>query len=234
VSTVPGSAARGGVGALVPGPPPAAGARIGLFGGSFDPIHQGHLAPVEAARAELGLERVIYLPTAIPPHKPRRGLAAPHARYAMVELALLGRPGLYASPLELTPGVPAFTADSVARFRGALPGCELYLLIGSDSFGELHRWMRWREIVAAARLVVLTRPGWEVDPAALPPEPGALASAADVADGAGEPRVHLLHSRPVEASSTRLRELLAQGEEPPPGWVPQLVVDYIRKYDLYR
>ena len=210
----------------VPGPPPAPGAKIGLFGGSFDPIHRGHIAPVEAARAELGLERVIYLPTAIPPHKPRRELAAPWARYAMVEMALLGRPGLYASPHELTPGVPAFTADSVACFRGALPRCELYLLIGSDSFAELHRWMRWREIVAAARLVVLTRPGWEVDRLALPPELSELA-----ADAA---RVHLLHSMPVEASSTRLRELLAEGEEPPPGWVPQLVVDYIRKYNLYR
>jgi nicotinate-nucleotide adenylyltransferase len=206
-------------------PPGPQGTRskVGLFGGSFDPIHRGHIAPVRAARQELGLERVIYLPTAIPPHKPRRELAPPLARYAMVELALLGEEGLYASPHELTPGVAAFTADTVVHFLRALPDCELHLLIGSDSFAELHRWMRWREIIAAARLVVLSRPGSEV--VALPAELAALAAG---------PRVHFLRSAQEESSSTRLRELLARGEEPPPGWVPRLVLDYIRKYNLYR
>ena len=80
--------------------------KLGLFGGSFDPIHRGHIEPVQAARKALGLERVIYLPTAVPPHKPGRILAPAHARYAMVEMALLEEEGLYASTFELTLGRP--------------------------------------------------------------------------------------------------------------------------------
>jgi nicotinate-nucleotide adenylyltransferase len=225
------------------------GPKVGLFGGSFDPIHRGHLLPVERARQALGLERVIYLPTAVPPHKPRRALAPPHARLAMVELALLGEEGLYASAFELTPERPAYTVDTVAHFRRELPGAELYLLIGSDSFAELDHWLHWREILDLARLAVLTRPGWEIERLALPAELAALAAEAgaagarganddakraDDADHAAGPRVHLLHLPPVEGSSTRLRELLGRGEEPPPNWVPPLVLDYIRKYNLYR
>jgi cytidyltransferase-like protein len=107
--------------------------RVGLFGGSFDPIHQGHIAPVQMARQALAIERVLYLPTAHPPHKPEHVMAPPLARYAMVELALLGQSGLYASSFELTHERPAYTIDTVAHFRRELPGCRLFLLIGSDS-----------------------------------------------------------------------------------------------------
>jgi nicotinate-nucleotide adenylyltransferase len=199
--------------------------RVGLFGGSFDPIHQGHIAPVQMARQALAIERVLYLPTAHPPHKPEHVMAPPLARYAMVELALLGQSGLYASSFELTHERPAYTIDTVAHFRRELPGCRLFLLIGSDSFIELDQWVRWREIVAAVELVVLARPGWQVGARPISPELQQLV---------GDPRVHLLQTPPVEASSTRLRELLRHGEAPPPGWVPPLVVDYIRKYTLYR
>jgi nicotinate-nucleotide adenylyltransferase len=198
--------------------------RVGLFGGSFDPIHCGHIEPVKAARRALELERVIYLPTAIPPHKPARRLAPPLARYAMVELALLREAGLYASPHELKLDRPAYTIETLEHFQRQMPAAELYLLIGSDSFLELPQWHRWRDIAAAARLVVLPRPGWELDG----PAPAALAELA----AAG--RVHVVAERPYEVSSTRLREMLARGERPPAGWMPDLVVDFADKYSLYR
>ena len=133
--------------------------KLGLFGGSFDPIHAGHVRPVQDARRALGLERVIYLPTADPPHKPDQVFAPAHARYAMVEMAILGEEGLYASPRELTPGRPAYAIDSIEAFAAEYPGAAIHLLIGSDSFGELPTWRRWRDLIAAARLVVLVRPG---------------------------------------------------------------------------
>lgn len=197
--------------------------KIGLFGGSFDPIHQGHIEPVRAARRALGLDRVIYLPTAKPPHKPGRSLAPPLARYVMVELALLHEEGLEASPHELTLERPAYTIETLEHFRRELPAAELFLLIGGDSFVDLPHWVRWREIPQVARLVVLARPGWEL--ATAPPEVAALART---------DRVILLRQQPVDVSSTRLRELLASGLPLPTGLVPDLVVRYVYKYNLYR
>ena len=201
--------------------------KVGLFGGSFDPIHRGHIDPVQEARRDLGLDRVIYLPTAKPPHKPGRVLAPAHVRYTMVELALLGEEGLYASPHELTPGRPAYTIETLEHFRREMPDAdtELFLLIGGDSFADLHLWVRFREIPGLARLVVLARPGWDFDTVPLD---------AEVAEMTRTDRVILLRQTPVDVSSTRLRELLAAGLPLPLGAVPDLVVRYLQKYDLYR
>lgn len=198
--------------------------KLGLFGGSFDPIHAGHVLPVREARRALGLDRILYLPTAHPPHKPRRRMAPPHARYAMVELALLGEEGLFASPYELTLDRPAYTVETLEHFRRLEPAADLHLLIGSDSFSDLHHWVRWREIPGLARLVVLARPGWSQEESALP---------AELQELARDERVTLLHQPPVDVSATRLRELFARGEQPPAGWVHESVVRYVQKYDLY-
>jgi nicotinate-nucleotide adenylyltransferase len=227
--------------------------RVGLFGGSFDPIHRGHIEPVQEARRLLGLERVLYLPTAVPPHKPGRHLAPALARYAMVELALLHEEGLFASAHELTPERPAYTADTLLHFQRLLPDAELHLLIGSDSFLDFPQWVRWREIVAGARLVVLARPGWDAEALAGAGPPATAAAPltgesdpgdephrlppgrrADLAGLLQDDRVQVLHQRPCEVSSTRVRELLRCGERPPSAWLPDLVVDFIHKYSLYR
>lgn len=199
--------------------------KIGLFGGSFDPIHRGHIEPVQAARRALELDRVIYLPTAVPPHKPYRVLAPALARYTMVELALLEEEGLYASAHELTLDRPAYTIETLQYFKQAMPGAELHLLIGGDSYADLDHWVRWREIVEAARLVVLTRPGWSLKDASLSVELSELARGGQVC---------FLDQPPVDISSTRLRETFARGENPPAESVPSAVVRYVHKYALYR
>ncbi|HSS77899.1 MAG TPA: nicotinate-nucleotide adenylyltransferase [Thermoanaerobaculia bacterium] len=199
--------------------------KVGLFGGSFDPIHRGHIEPVREARRQLGLERVIYLPTATPPHKPRRALAPALARFAMVELALLDEEGLFVSDHELTPDRPAYTVETLEHFRREMPEAELHLMIGGDSFADLHHWVRWPEIAAAARLVVLARPGWDLD--SIPLDPG-------VAALARTDRVLVLRQPAVDVSSTRLREQLAAGLPLAAGTVPELVVRYVHKYGLYR
>jgi nicotinate-nucleotide adenylyltransferase len=204
----------------------APGSNIGLFGGSFDPIHYGHILPVREARRALGLERVIYLPTARPPHKGDR-FASPLERWAMVELALLGEVGLYASPLELTPESPAYTVDTLEHFARLQPAAQLYLIVGADSFGDLPHWRRWRDLLELARLAVLVRPGWDAAAlvAAAPPE-----LAAAVESG----RVTWVANEPIGVSSTELRDGFAAGRLPPPGAVPEPVVKYILKYGLYR
>ena len=186
---------------------------VGVFGGSFDPIHAGHVLPVRAARERLGLDRVLYVVTADPPHKPRRALAPAWARYAMVELALLDEPGLFASALELTPGRPCYTVETLRGLRQRHPEWNLYLLLGADSFRDLETWREWREIARLARLVVLARPGVEA-PATQAP--------------------HWIADAPVDVSSTDLRVRLERGEEPSAGFLHPRVLQYVRKRDLYR
>ena len=201
--------------------------KLGLFGGSFDPIHMGHIRPVREAKRQLGLDRVVFLPTAVPPHKPGRQFASPHARYTMVELAVLREEGLEVSPLELTPEHPCYTVDTLRHFQRTCPDAELYLLVGGDGFAELDTWRHWQEIPNLSRLAVLTRSDWELAQirARLP---GAIAELA------ASDRVHFVPNEAVDISATEIRQGLASGGEPPEGAVPELVLEYIRKYSLYQ
>jgi len=199
--------------------------RVGLFGGSFDPIHAGHVAPVRAARAAFSLERVFFLPTGNPPHKSGRRFAPALARFAMVELALLGEEGLFTSTHELR-DEPSYTVETLEHFQAELPGADLHLILGSDSLAEIQSWRRWRELPRLARLVVLTRPGSEE---ALRPQ--TLAAPLRAAWETG--RVLLVEHEPVPVSATELRAVLARGEHPPAGTIHPLVLDYARKYRLY-
>lgn len=201
--------------------------RLGLFGGSFDPPHRGHIEPVRAARRALGLDRVLFLPTAQPPHKPNRRFAPAFARFAMVEMALLAEEGLYASAHELTPGAPAYTIETLEHFRRDLPGAELWLLVGADSFATLHTWRRYREIVEIVRLGLLPRPGWDLDRVE---REGAPEVVGTLADG----RARWVPGVSIDLSSTEIRAAFSRGEDPPEGALAPLVLDYVRKYALYR
>ncbi len=199
-------------------------AKLALFGGSFDPPHRGHIEPILDAVESLGLGRVIYLPTAEPPHKPERRQAPAHARFTMVELALLHEPRLFASTHELTPGRTAYTIHTLEHFWTQFQGVELFYILGADSFLSFHTWRRWREIPRLARLLVLPRPGFD-ESRFESAEAGEL-----LRDGSAQ----VLPTSRVHLSSTDLRAKLAAGEEPPAGALSPLVLDYIRKYHLYR
>jgi nicotinate-nucleotide adenylyltransferase len=201
--------------------------KVGLFGGSFDPIHYGHIRPVLEAKRKLGLDRVVFLPTAVPPHKPGRQFASPHARFAMVELAVLGEQDLFVSPLELTPDRASYTVDSLRHFRRQQEGAELFLLVGGDGFTELYTWKEWREIGRLAQIAVLTRPDWHWRDFR-DRVPAELAALADT------DRVHFIANEPVAVSATDIRHRLATGRPVSAAAVPKLVLQYISKYSLYR
>ncbi len=196
--------------------------RMGLFGGSFDPIHNGHILPVLAARELLDLDVVHYLPTACPPHKPRGTRAPALVRNTMVELALLPYPELVVSDAELDLGRTAYTVDTVERYVVENPEADLHLLLGVDSFNDLMAWRRFEELIGAVRLVVLARPGERgLDPA--------VRAAVEGARG-----FDLVRHRSVDVSSSSIRRLLARGEEVDAGLMPDAVLRYCRKYGLYR
>ncbi len=136
--------------------------RLGLYGGSFDPIHYGHVRPVLKAVERLQLDRVLYLPTAQPPHKIGTSFAPALHRFAMAELALLDHNRLQVSDFELV-GRPSYTVETLEHFKARLPDARLHLLIGSDSLAGIEGWRRWRDLFGLARIAVLRRPGWSRD-----------------------------------------------------------------------
>ena len=202
--------------------------KIGLFGGTFDPIHRGHVEPVLSAVEELGLDEVLYLPTARPPHKSHREFAPALARYAMVELALLDHDQLSVSGFEMARTRPSYAIDTVEYFRSVLPQAQLHYIVGSDAFPGLPHWHRGRELLEAVDIVVLSRPHTT---------PDELLAELDPADreALGRARVHHTKNLEVDISSTRLRQALTEDRDAElASMLHPRVLRYIRKYRLYR
>jgi len=194
---------------------------IGVFGGTFDPVHIGHLAVAEEAAEALGLERVSFIPAGIPPHKHDRTITAGEHRLAMVQLAIAGNARFAADRRELDRPGPSYTVDTLEALRRETSS-ELALIISADSFLELMSWREPRRILELARLVVAPRDGY---PAAGPDFLAAnmpdLADRATFLDG---PHLHLSAStlRARAAAGRSLRYL-----------VPDAVAAYIGDHGLY-
>lgn len=201
--------------------------RLGLYGGSFDPIHFGHIEPLSHARRVLDLDRVVYLPTARPPHKEGRRMAAARNRFTMVELALLSEQGLFASDYEMSPEANSYTIDSLEYWKGRQPDAELLLFLGSDSFLELETWHRWQDILSTAQIAILMRPGSMAADFEARMTPALTAA---LADG----RAEIVQGTPrLDISSSNIRQHLASHRTDVEKWVPPLVLEYIDKYELY-
>ena len=209
---------------------------IGLLGGSFDPVHNAHLAIAHGALALLGLERVIWLPSGVPPHRaaPSAGVAA---RLAMLGLAIAGETRFAIDPRELAKSTPAYTVDTLLDLRGECgEAAVLVLLIGSDQFTRLATWHRWQELFGLAHIAVFARPGWSLDA----DTPHALLH--EYAQRRSPPGEHWrARSRgaiidapmtPLAISSTEVRARIARGEEPR-DLLPPAVLEYISSHGLY-
>jgi nicotinate-nucleotide adenylyltransferase len=136
--------------------------RLGLFGGTFDPPHLGHLALAEWARERLRLDRVVFVPAGDPPHKRGRILTRAATRLAMTELAIAGREGFALSRIEIDREGPSYTVDTLRALRDSHPGSRWWLLIGEDSLAELSTWKEPEAIVRLATPAVAIRPGSRV------------------------------------------------------------------------
>lgn len=186
--------------------------RIALFGGTFDPIHNGHLTIAREAAQRYSLDRVLFIPAARPPHKSAATHAPYEHRYRMVELALEDESRFEASRLEAS-AQNSYSIETIERVRSSLAGHELFFLIGADAFAEIRTWHRWREVVTSVDFIVVSRPGGTYQ----------------VPDGA---RVHPLDGIDLPISSSAIREKLAAGELPAD--LPPAVLSYIQGNRLYR
>ena len=137
-------------------------ARTGVLGGSFNPIHYGHLLLADDVLESLGLDRILFVPTGVPPHKSAADLAPAADRYAMVKLAVASHPRFEVSDLELRRPGPSYTVDTLEALRR--PGGELFLIVGSETFLDLLAWREPKRIAGLARLTVVPRVGSAFDP----------------------------------------------------------------------
>lgn len=178
---------------------------IGVLGGTFDPVHNAHLAMARAALEHLGLERILWVPTGAPRYRAPARTPARH-RLAMLRIALAGEPRYAIDERELDPSHSGYTVDTLKSLGG-----HPVLILGADQYAKLETWHRWREVLELARIAVCARPGWA------PP------------DGRATP----VPMAPLDISASDIRARLARGEDVsallPPG-----VLDYIRRHGLYR
>lgn len=202
-------------------------AGIGILGGSFNPPHLAHLALAETARVALSLQRIVFVPARIPPHKQHRQLADAQARLQMVKLAIAGHEGFEVSDIELNRHGPSYSIDTVNALRDVFGQREaLYFLIGMDTLADLPNWHRIGELAKLCKFVPVDRPGTQI------PSEGELASAL----GKEEARAVLkraLHMPLMDISSTDIRRRAAEGK-PIRHLVPDAVADYIAANNLYR
>ena len=208
---------------------------VGVFGGTFNPVHYGHLRSALELVEHLDLAECRLMPSAQPPHRDAPACSADH-RAAMVELAVRGEPRLVCDRRELERDGPSYTVDSLQEMRGELgAGRSLVLVIGCDALLGLPTWHRWQSLLDLAHIVVLARPGWQL------PEDGDMGAwlarhrLADTAALRDLPcgGVHVESLRPLAISATEIRRLLESGKSAR-YLLPEQVLDYIDANTLYR
>jgi nicotinate-nucleotide adenylyltransferase len=207
--------------------------RIGILGGTLDPIHCGHMAAAVAARDAFDLSEVLVLPSRIPPHRPVQPLASPFHRFAMASLAVSGVPGLLVSDDELRQEGPSYTADTLERQHArGVAAAQIFFITGADAFAEIATWKRYPEVLELANFVVVARPGHRIDE--LPSRLPALANRMrrPGTPSGPQPSIYLLQAPTPDVSSTAVRARLERGE-PVTGLVPPLVETHIRQHRLY-
>lgn len=204
-----------------------------LMGGTYDPVHFGHLRPALEVAQALGVDRLHMVPAPSPPHRDEPGAPAAH-RVAMLERALAGQERLVLDTRELEREGPSYTVDTLAGIREHEPDRPVALVIGEDSFASLTQWHEWQRLPELAHLVVMTRPGAPRvldaalerlstrnrarDPAALRPRPAGLVLTVPVTG--------------LDISASKIRAMIGRGGNP--RWLlPDCVLDYIREYGLY-
>jgi len=210
--------------------------RVGFLGGTFNPVHLGHIAAAQAACDALALDRVLLVPSHQPPHRPLEPRVSAFHRFAMVSLAIGDSPRLAASDVELNQSGPSYTAVTLRRLHETgLTASQIFFILGTDAFAEIATWYQYPAVLDLAHFVVISRDGHSFDQvrAALPDLGGRMATPADPQDdGVGRTRIYLVSSRTPDVSSTAVRTQLAAGQDVA-GMVGAAVERHIRRHGLY-
>jgi nicotinate-nucleotide adenylyltransferase len=224
--------------------------RIGIYGGTFDPVHCGHLAVAAAVSNAFALDRIFFVPAFTPPHKRKRTISSPFHRMAMLALATADSPKMFVSTIELEAPSRPYTIETLGRLRTELQPARLFFVMGADSFGDVTSWREYEAILSEYDVVVVTRPGYpdrdaydgarsgEKAVGALAPQlrgrivdlrGGAYPSDEDLESS----RIYLTDYVSIDVSATGIRDAVEQGR-PIDGLVPPPVAAYVEKYRLYQ
>ena len=222
--------------------------RLGVLGGSFNPIHQGHLYIARRMRRLFRLSQIHFVVATVPPHKPALDLAPFVHRYAMVSLALAGSPGLLPSLVELEPPPSPFSVHTMRKLEALVPGCRarLYFIAGGDSLRDVNTWRESERLLASYNFIFIDRPGTRLpDPEGQLPAgvrgraidlrgaaPAAVRSSIRAADSEESPRIFVLDIGAPSVSSSEIREHI-RARRPFGHLVPGSVGEYITKLQLY-
>ncbi len=211
-------------------------AGIGILGGTLDPIHVGHLDAASAAREALSLDRVLIIPSHIPPHR-AEPVSSPFHRFAMAALAVNGIEGLEVSDLELAAPGPSYTADTLLRIAGhfGLAPAQIFFIIGADAFAEIATWSRYPAVLDLAHFVVVSRPGMSLPSLRhqLPDlKPRMRLPRRQPAESSGT-LIFLVDAPTADVSSTVIRQRIAEGGRLS-GMVPAAVESHILQHELYK
>lgn len=191
---------------------------LGLFGGTFDPVHHAHLMAAEIVRSSLGLSKIIFMPSATAPHKTSRSISVAEHRWNMLQLAIAGHSGFAVSALELERGGTSFTVDTLSILHDHF-GCRqanLYLIIGADNLQDLHTWKNPQQLFELAQIVAVNRPSQKQASLNSP-----------LSD-----RVQHVVIPMMDISATAIRERVRAGQSIR-YWTPDAVIEYIRRHCLY-
>jgi len=209
-----------------------------ILGGTFDPVHYGHLRVAEEVKECLRLERVIFIPAARPPHKEERSFTAAEHRLHMVRLAIEGNPAFEASEREIQRGGASYSVDTLREIAGEEPDSELHFIVGADSFNEITTWHEYEELFKLANIIVVPRPGYALRKLenALPV---AVAShfwydeARDIYSGDGDRFIRFVETTAMGISASEIRGRVKRGASIR-YLLPAPVAEYIEKEGLYR
>lgn len=206
---------------------------IAMLGGTFDPIHAGHLRSAVELRESLALDALRFVPCHVPPHRGTPS-ASGAQRQRMLELALAGEPGLLLDTRELQRDEPSYSINTLSAMRAEFGAqCALSLIVGMDAFAQLHTWHRWQELLDYAHIIVIARPGCAL------PQTGPVAdllrekrSDASVLKQHSAGRIVSVELTPLPISATAIRDMIRAGRSPR-YLLPDAVWDYIREQQLY-
>jgi len=214
--------------------------RIGAFGGTFDPIHLGHVGAAREIQRSFQLDKVLFIPAYLPPHKGRPDMAAPEHRMRMVELALAPYPRLVPSAVEMEAGGKSYSVLTLERLKGLYPRAWIFFILGIDAFLEIETWREYRKLLNQGRFIVISRPGFALHRAegVLGDEYSKrmvfLSASEDVEESLlARFRIFLFPVTPVDVASHVIRERVRSGL-PLRGMVPEKVEAYIKEKKLYR
>lgn len=211
--------------------------RIAFYGGSFDPVHNGHLAIGRAVLEQFELDEFVFLPAFHAPHKLRTKPTSAFDRHAMLCLATRNDERLEVSKLEIEAGQPLFTVQTLTTLKAEMPDDEIYFVMGADSLMDITTWREWEEVLTMVDHIVITRPGVEIGFGHLTDEirkrvvdlRGKAAGSVDSKGGA----IYITDAVNMEVSATDIRRRIREGDPSWSGDVAAEVANYIEKYQIY-